>query len=120
MKSIREIPGSLTKVDLATGGETHERMAWTVLVPLAGRCQICAAKHKPEEPHNAQSLYYQMTFNGMVGRAPTWADALAHCAAPVREAWTAELKRRDAWSEPPNGEKPIAHHGVSDVPGDVP
>lgn len=50
-------------------------------------------KHEPSEPHNAQSLYYGVTFSGMVGRSPTWADAMAHCAEPVRQARERELRR---------------------------
>jgi hypothetical protein len=112
MKPVKQIPGTLTRIDTSTGQETHESMGWNVLPPSADKCQVCAAKHAPDEPHNAQSLYYKMTFHGMVGRAPTWADALAHCSAPVRVAWAAELKRRNAWSEPPNGEEPVEDHGV--------
>jgi hypothetical protein len=117
MKQVKQIPSTLARVDLSTGRETHEPMAWKVLPPSADKCQVCAIKHEPDAPHNAQSLYYVTTFYGMIGRAPTWADAVAHCSAPVREAWAAELKRRGAWSEPPEGEEPVAHHGVESSPG---
>jgi hypothetical protein len=56
-----------------------------------------------------------MTFHGMLGRYPTWADAMAHCSASVREAWTTELKRRGAWPEPRDGEEPVAHHDVDQL-----
>jgi hypothetical protein len=111
--TIKQIPGALTEVDLTTGKETHKPMAWNVLPPAADKCQVCAVKHAPSEPHDAQSLYYQMTFNGMIGRAPTWADAIAHCDDGVKRAWGAELRKMGAWSEPQNGEAPVLHHGVA-------
>jgi hypothetical protein len=43
---------------------------------------------------------------------PTWADAIALCGPAMRNVWTEELKRREVWSEPPDGEKPVAHHGI--------
>lgn len=108
----RQIPGTMTVVDMETGEETHRPMAWNVLPPPKGKCQICAVEHDPKQPHNAQSLYYQMTFNGIVGRSPTWADAVAHCDEPVRKTWELELRRIKAWTEPPAGEMPVKHHGV--------
>jgi hypothetical protein len=110
---VRQIPATVTSIDLATGKETHERGAWHVLPPPKGHCQICAIKHAPEQPHNAQSLHYQTVFQGMLGRAPTWADALAHCSDDVKLHWERELRICGAWSEPPEGEKPVAHHGVA-------
>jgi len=53
-----------------------------------------------------------MTFNGMVGRAPTWADAVAHCDGAVKRAWESALREKGAWTEPPDGEMPVRHHGV--------
>jgi|SRR5215813_738604 len=112
MKAVKQIPGAVTEVDTVTGKETHKPMSWNVLPPPADKCQICARDHDPHEPHDAQSLYYQMTFNGMVGRSPTWADALAHCAEGMRRLWEAALRRGGHWSEPPEGELPVKHHGV--------
>ena len=80
--------------------------------PAPDKCQICAAKHEPEEPHNAQSLFYRVAFAAMIGREPTWADALAHCSDEVRRPWEAELRKQGVWSEPPDGEMPVADHGV--------
>jgi hypothetical protein len=111
-KVVKQIPSTVTKIDLSTGKETHKAAAWNVLPPASDKCQICAVKHASSEPHNAQSIYYQMTFNGMVGRAPTWADAVAHCDDSTRHHWETELRRIGAWSEPPKGEKPIRHHGI--------
>lgn len=111
-KSVKHIPASVTVVDLATGKETHEAGAWHVIPPPKDCCQICAVKHAPEQPHNAQSLYYQTVFHGMVGRVPTWADALAHCSDEIKFHWERELRIRGAWAEPPAGEAPVKHHGV--------
>jgi hypothetical protein len=47
MKTVKQIPGAMTVVDLATGKETHEPMAWTMLPPAADKCQVCARKHEP-------------------------------------------------------------------------
>lgn len=51
-----------------------------LLPPPPGTCPICAVKHDPTWPHNAQSLYYQYRFYGIRGRWPTWADAAATSA----------------------------------------
>jgi protein-disulfide isomerase len=111
-KATRHIPGTVTEVDPPTGAEVHKPMAWNLMPPPTGRCQICAAAHAAEEPHDASSLYYQMAFKGMVGRDPTWADAIAHCSDEMKAAWKHELRKLNAWTEPPAGEAPIAHHGV--------
>ena len=60
-------------------------------------CQVCAVKHHEDLPHNAQSLYYQMTFHEDHGRWPTWATALAHCGPDMRDAWRSALTTRGAW-----------------------
>jgi hypothetical protein len=112
MKPVKQIPGTVTEVDLATGKEMHKASAFDMLPPPADMCQICGVDHLPEYPHNAQSLHYQMIFSGMVGRSPTWADAMAHCDAKTRRTWEAHLRDLDAWSEPPDGEAPIKHHGI--------
>ena len=111
-KTVKQTPGNMTVVDIETGKEEHKGISWGVMPPAEGKCQICAAEHDDDQPHNQQSLYYQMTFNGMVGRSPTWADAMAHCSDKMKRVWTEELKKRKAWSEPPEGEEPIKHCGV--------
>src|ERR1700676_1970160 len=111
-KAANQIPATVTVVDIATGEETHKPMAWNVLPPPAGHCQVCGVEHDSGQPHNAQSLYYQMTFNGMVGRSPTWADAIAHCDDTTKPVWEGELRRRKAWTEPPQGEQPVRLHGL--------
>lgn len=112
MTASRHIPGTVTEVDAETGAEIHKPMAWHMVRPPEGRCQFCAAAHAPAEPHDATSLYYQMAFEGIVGRSPTWADALAHCSSEIKTAWERELRKLNAWTEPPAGEMPVAHHGI--------
>lgn len=73
-------------------GEKAGRMF--LLPPAADRCQTCASKHEAQEPHNAQSLYYQTAFNMEHGRAATWLDAMKHCDEFTREAWTKALEDR--------------------------
>jgi hypothetical protein len=76
---------------------------WSVLPPPPDCCQICATKHAPEQPHNQQSLFYQMTFAntpGNNGKGPTWKDAMAHCTQPVKDAWIKELAKLNIIVEP--------------------
>jgi len=79
----------------------------TLLPPKEGHCRICAVKHEPTLPHNAQSLYYAMRFQMRHGRQGTWADAVAHCTQEIREFWETELTKKGAWSKPPEGVEPI-------------
>lgn len=83
-------------------------MSMHLMPPAAGTCPVCATAHEPELPHNAQSLYYQMRFNGVHGRWPTWADAVSHCVPRMQETWKDLLEQKKAWSEPPEGVEPIA------------
>lgn len=83
-----------------------------LLPPAPNTCPICAVEHPDEQPHNAQSLYYQYRFYGIRGRWPTWADAMAHCADDVKAHWREHLDNAGVWSEPKAGE-PIA-----DPPGE--
>jgi hypothetical protein len=92
-----------------------------LLPPAPGTCPICAVNHRPEEPHNQQSLYYQYRFYGVRGRWPTWADAVAHCAPQMRERWERELRASGKWTEPADGQ-PIAdppaesiHQPIGDI-----
>lgn len=83
-----------------------------LLPPQPGTCPICATAHDAKWPHNAHSIYYQYRFYGVRARWPTWADAIAHCDAEMKEFWQVELRKRNAWSEPADGQ-PIA-----DPPGE--
>jgi hypothetical protein len=62
-----------------------------LLPPDKDVCQICAVKHDPTLPHNAQSLYYQTKFQMENGRAATWEDAMAHCTEEVKKVWREAL-----------------------------
>ena len=86
-------PMKMQVVDAGTGDVIEElHNVGGLMPPAKDRCQICATKHEPELPHNRDSLFYQMAFNGEHGRWPTWADAMAHCSDDMRAAWTAELQ----------------------------
>lgn len=81
-----------------------------LLAPPDGACRICARNpsHPPEQPHDAQSIFYGMRFRMRYGRDGTWADAIAHCDKHVRELWRDGLKKRGVWTEPPAGVEPIS------------
>ena len=79
-----------------------------LLPPPDGHCRICAVKHEPDLPHNAQSLFYQMRFKMRYGRDGTWADALAHCDETIQGWWITALREKKAYTEPPEGVAPIA------------
>ncbi len=80
-----------------------EPRSFKLLPPPDGHCRICAVRHEPEMPHNAQSLFYGIRFRMRYGRDGTWADAIAHCPGDVCEAWTRELRKANAWTEPAAG-----------------
>jgi hypothetical protein len=63
-----------------------------LLPPCADLCQVCAVDHEPDQPHNQQSLFYQVYFNKLHGRGPTWTDAMEHCSDDVKAVWMAALK----------------------------
>jgi hypothetical protein len=90
------IKSTCTTVNMNTGESKTEPCDWHLLPPAPGLCQECAVDHAPEQPHNQQSLFYQMRFNAQHGRYPTWADAMAHCDAETRDIWTQELRRLGA------------------------
>jgi hypothetical protein len=56
-------------------------------------CQECAVKHSPQQPHDKQSLYYQIKFLRENGRTPTWEDAMAHCDEPTKTLWKTHLEK---------------------------
>ncbi len=49
------------------------------------RCPECGHPHQPEEPH-ALTEAYRLHFAAEHGRAPTWADAIAHTQGLIRAA----------------------------------
>ena len=65
-----------------------------ILAPVPGRCRVCAGAHKPGEPHERDSLYYQMRFYRENKRFPTWEDAMIHCSEERKNAFRAELSEK--------------------------
>ena len=58
-----------------------------LIPPRDSTCPECAANHKPGQPHDRNSLYYQMTFYRKNGRIPTWQDAMEHCDEATKAQW---------------------------------
>lgn len=86
--------------------KTVVKQSMTLLPPRAGICQACAVDHKPGEPHNQQSLYWQYWFYGRNGRWPEWPDALAHCTDELYGFWRKELATFGV-EIPPRAETPV-------------
>lgn len=98
---MRTIKVPTEVVDMRTGEVVERRMSDMHIAPPADplACPMCAKRHPPEQPHNAQSLHYQYSFYAEHNRWPTWKDAVAHCAEPIRHAWEAELRKGGHWPE---------------------
>ncbi|EPT5086568.1 hypothetical protein ACVUCS_003469 [Salmonella enterica subsp. enterica] len=95
MNKIHTFPIQKQTVDCRTGRVTKTETVNALLMPTrTGTCPECGMQHRPDEPHNAQSLHYQYSFYGRWGRWPTWNDALAHCPPHIREFWLQELTAR--------------------------
>jgi len=78
--------------------KSKEHLIWSLdglalLPPKPDVCQECAGKHGPDEPHNKDSLYYQMQFWANNRRWPTWEDAIAHCEEGIKKMWREELTK---------------------------
>jgi hypothetical protein len=87
-----EVP--LQTMDAATG-EPRESDGRMFLMPAKeGTCEICATAHESDQPHNAQSLFYQMRFQLEHGRGADWRDAMSHCSDEIRALWTEQLNLR--------------------------
>lgn len=63
-----------------------------IIPPTPGCCLTCYGHHGEREPHNRDSLWYQITFFAEHARYPSWRDAAAHCPEDVRERFLAEKK----------------------------
>jgi hypothetical protein len=50
-----------------------------IIPPRPGACKVCAAFHKPDSPHDLNSLYYRTTFRRKHGRYPNAEDAARNC-----------------------------------------
>lgn len=64
-----------------------------LLPPAKDKCQECAERHDPEDPHNASSMFYMVKFKMDNNREATWADAISHCSDDVKKYWTEELTK---------------------------
>lgn len=67
--------------------------SFVMLPPAPHLCQICAVDHAEEQPHDAQSFYYQYWFATNNKRKPTWNDAMAHCSEEIKAPWLAQFKK---------------------------
>lgn len=113
MRQVTKIKAPMETVDMRTGERTPGEATWHILPPPADVCPICALAHPATEPHNAQSMYYQLAFQSLNKRAATWADAAAHCSDAVKQKWRrAFATLGHKWTEPPAGVAPIEHHGL--------
>ena len=65
-----------------------------IVAPGPRACKICATNHKPGQPHDRDSLYYQNWFRKRHKRFPTWNDAMAHCTDEVKAEYRAILAKR--------------------------
>lgn len=70
-----------------------------IIAPEPGACKICAALHNPDQPHERDSLYYQMRFFQVYNRFPSWDDAMAHCSKAVQLQVKQDLIERGIISE---------------------
>lgn len=115
LRPMIPLKSTMQVVDMTTGA-VEEKPSGMMLMPAApGTCEHCAVAHPPDQPHNKDSLFYQMRFHGEHGRWPVWADAVAHCAEPVRAAWERELRARGHWKDP----EPPAPPPSTPVPDDA-
>ena len=73
---------------------------WGLLPTKDGTCEVCGREHASDQPHDKDSLYYQMRFQATYGRGAQWSDAVAHCPPDVRAFWKGELEKYGVWSEP--------------------
>lgn len=94
MNQLKTIPIQKQTVDMRTGATTTETVSAFLLPAAPEACQECGVKHSPSDPHNAQSLRYQMLFQANNGRTPSWNDAMSHCSDAIQEAWRRELLKR--------------------------
>jgi hypothetical protein len=68
-------------------------MTMMLLKPPPGNCQECARAHRPELPHDKNSLYYATKFKMAHGREPSWDDAMAHCTEEMKQQWNETMER---------------------------
>lgn len=90
-----------------------------LMLPAGGdRCETCNWIHRPELPHNRETIFYQMRFyyeNGY--RWPTWRDAMAHCSEDIKKAWAETLGKLGRPIDDPVPEPKQGTINVGIVPG---
>lgn len=62
-----------------------------LLPPGKTKCPLCADRHTAKDPHNRNSLYYQMRFLQDHERLPTWGDAMENCSPFMRAYWRNQM-----------------------------
>ncbi|TMO87649.1 hypothetical protein [Pseudoalteromonas ruthenica] len=72
--------------------KTKKLTTANLLPPPADKCQQCGVKHDSDQPHNRDSMFYQVRFKLEHERNPTWSDAIAHCSPAVIEQWVKALR----------------------------
>ncbi len=96
MRQPIELKPHMTKMDvddMKTGKVTPSVSRGMMLPAKAGTCEWCAVDHKPEDPHDATSLFYQYRFYNEHGRWPDWRDAMSHCTVELVKSWSSELAK---------------------------
>lgn len=84
--------GESFDVDMETGEAVPVEGGGAWLLPgPPGSCEWCHVHHDPRHAHDLNSLPYQMRFNAVHGRWPTWTDAMAHCSPELQAFWRREL-----------------------------
>lgn len=71
-----------------------EIKSFMMLPPAPDKCQVCAVKHPPEQPHDASSIFYQMKYKMDTGKEPSWKTAMKHCSPEMKKLWTSELEKK--------------------------
>lgn len=61
-------------------------------------CSICGVAHDPSDPHDAATVAFQLYFYRVMGRVPTWEDAMAHCSEETKDLMRQLLR---AWNIDP-------------------
>jgi hypothetical protein len=96
--SRKVIPGkhlakSMVTVNRKTGETKPSNGTMMMLPAKEGTCEWCAVDHLPEQPHNAQSMFYQYRFYNEHGRWPNWLDAMEHCSIDTQAHWKHHLEK---------------------------
>lgn len=99
---MKTLPLKCQTVDAQGRVVDEQNKAAMLMPPRKDACQTCGRHpgHEPDQPHDAQSLYYQYAFYGEHGRWPTWKDAVAHCSGAVKAQWETTLRSMGKWTEP--------------------